>query len=196
MSSLASRNTRTERPSGPASRATSARFARRIGYAASLLPTALLTPALVAAGRSDLARAWWARVDEQDPAALSSTRRPGAWRLSGHALMSVPLGLLALIPVGVEILFVLRGVLYPVFEHGPYDHAWGGPSMAGAWAAHFLIGLALAAAGLGALWLLNRLHSRLAGWTWGRKVGAGPVCALPVLFTAGVVLVIAWTHQL
>ncbi|WP_426368327.1 hypothetical protein [Streptomyces sp. E-08] len=193
MSSLGSRGTRTERP---ASRATSARSARRIGYAASLLPAALLTPALVAAGRSDLARAWWARVDEQDSAALSSARRPGAWRLSAHALMSVPLGLLALVPVGVEVLFVLRGVLYPVVDHGPYDHSWGGPSMAGAWAAHFLIGLALAAAGLGALWLLNRLHSRLAGWTWGRRVGAGPVCALPVLLAAGVVLVIAWTHQL
>ncbi|MFD8206656.1 hypothetical protein ACFV2S_09670 [Streptomyces sp. NPDC059695] len=179
-----------------ASPVASRRFVSRIGHAASLLPASLITLGLVAAGRSDRARAWWARVDGQDPAAPSSARRPGAGRLAAHALMSVPLGLLALVPVGVEILFVLRGVLYPVVDHGPYDHSWGGPSMAGAWAAHFLVGLALAVAGLGVLWLLDRLHFRLAGWTWGRKVGAGAVCALPVLCAAGVVLVIAWTHQL
>ncbi|MFF3772768.1 hypothetical protein [Streptomyces sp. NPDC002232] len=173
---------------------TAARCAGRIGHAASLLPAALLTLGVVAAGRPDPARAWWARVDGQDPAAPS--RRPGAWRLVGHALTDIPLGLLALVPVGLEILFVLRGVLYPVVEDGPYDHAWGGPGLAGAWAAHFLIGLALAVAGLGALWLLDRLHHRLAGWTWGREVGAGAVCALPVLCAAGGVLVVAWTHQL
>ncbi|MFB7592247.1 hypothetical protein [Streptomyces sp. NPDC056169] len=110
--------------------------------------------------------------------------------------MCVPLGLLALVPLGVEILLVLRGVLYPLVDQGPYDHSWGGPTMGGAWVVHFLVALPFAALGLGALGQLSRLHSRLAGGMWGRKVGLWPVLALVASTGAGVVLVIAWTHQL
>ncbi|WP_426402935.1 hypothetical protein ACN9M0_01210 [Streptomyces sp. R-07] len=196
MSFLTSRRARDERPSGSGARLVPPRRASRIGYAAALLPASLVTLGAVAAGRSDKTRAWWARAGEQESAARSSPGRPGAWRLSAHALLCVPLGLLALIPVGIEILFVLRGVLYPLVDHGPYDHSWGGPSMAGAWIVHFLVALPFAAAGLGALWLLGRLHSRLAGWMWGRRVGPGPVLALLLSSVAGFVLVIAWIHQL
>jgi hypothetical protein len=108
----------------------------------------------------------------------------------------MPLGLLALIPLGVEILCVLRGVLYPLVDHGPYDDSWGGPSAGGAWLAHFGVAIPLAVAGVGALWLLGRLHSRLAGWMWGRRVGFGPVVALVAASAGGVVLVIAWIHQI
>ncbi|MFC9392919.1 hypothetical protein ACFTWS_07130 [Streptomyces sp. NPDC057027] len=195
MSFLASRRTRNEPPAA-GSRFVSARFASRVEYAAVLLPAALLTLGAVAAGRTDKARAWWARAAEQEAAERSSPRGPGAWRLTAHALLCVPLGLLALIPVGIELLFVLRGVLYPLVDHGPYDHSWGGPSMLGAWVVHFLVGVPFAAAGLGALALLGRLHSRIAGWMWGRKVGVGPVLALLVSSAAGVVFVIAWVHQL
>ncbi|MGW8761066.1 hypothetical protein ACWGN5_01060 [Streptomyces sp. NPDC055815] len=156
----------------------------------------MVTVGAVVAGRSDWARAWWARVDAPDPALPAASRRPGAGRLLAHALVCVPLGLLALIPVGIEVLFVLRGVLYGLVDQGPYDHSWGGPTMAGAWITHFLVALPFAAAGLGALWLLDRLRSRLAGQLWGRRVGAGPVFALLVSSAAGVLLVIAWIHQL
>ncbi|MEU2503616.1 hypothetical protein ABZ621_02785 [Streptomyces sp. NPDC007863] len=174
--------------------AAAAGFGRRAGYAAALLPVALATAGLVVAGRADRAREWWARVGEEDPAAAA--RRPGAGRLLVHALVCVPLGLIALVPVGVELLFVLRGVLYPLVESGPYDHSWGGPTLAGAWAAHFLVSLPFAAAGLGALGLLHRLYHRLAGGLWGRRVGLWPVLALLVTALACTVLVIAWTHQL
>lgn len=196
MSFLASRRTRDERRRGPGSPVVPALFASRVGYAAALLPAAVVTLGALAAGRAEQAGSWWARAGEQDPTTLTPERRPGAWRLVAHALVCVPLGLVALIPVGIEILFVLRGVLYPLVDHGPYDHSWGGPSMAGAWAVHFLVALPFAAAGLGALWLLARLHTRLAGRLWGRRVGAGPVLALLVSSVAGVVLVIAWIHQL
>ncbi|MDV9190805.1 hypothetical protein R6L23_21755 [Streptomyces sp. SR27] len=172
------------------------RFARRVGYAAVLLPASFVTVGAVAVGRSDKARAWWARACEQGSTAQTATRRPGAARLLAHALLCVPLGLLALIPVGVEILFVLRGVLYPLVDHGPYNHSWGGPSVGGAWLAHFGVSLPFAVAGLGALWLLGRLHSRLAGWMWGRRVGLGPVVVTAAASAGGVALVIAWIHQL
>ncbi|GGS75453.1 hypothetical protein GCM10010222_15660 [Streptomyces tanashiensis] len=193
---LASRRTRDERHRGSGSPVVPARFASRVGYAAALLPAAVVTLGALAAGRAERAGAWWARAGEQDPTTRAPERRPGAWRLVAHALVCVPLGLLALVPVGIEVLFVLRGVLYPLVDHGPYDHSWGGPSMAGAWAVHFLAALPFAAAGLGALWLLARLHTRLAGRLWGRRAGAGPVLALLVSSVAGVLLVIAWIHQL
>ncbi|MGW7368495.1 hypothetical protein ACWGI8_35000 [Streptomyces sp. NPDC054841] len=172
------------------------RFVRRIGYAVTLLPASIATVGMVAAGRSDTARRWWAQAGEQDSAAQSSGRRPGAARLLAHAVLCVPLGLLSLIPIGMEILFILRGVLYPLVDPGPYTTSWGGPSTGGAWLAHFGVGLLSAIAGLGALWLLSRLHARLAGGMWGRTVGIAPYLVTAVALAAGVMLVIAWTHQL
>lgn len=170
-------------------------FARRVGYAAVLLPASVATVGAVAVGRSDRARMWWARAGEQGSTAQTSSGGPGAARLLAHALLCVPLGLLALIPVGIEILCVLRGVLYPLVDHGPYTHSWGGPSVAGAWLAHFGVGVPFAVAGVGALWLLGRLHSSLAGWMWGREVGLGPVFAAAAASVGGVAVVIAWIHQ-
>lgn len=175
------------------------RFGRQVGYAAALLPIAVWSIGAVAGGRADRARARWARVaglEEAAEAAEAAGVRPGPVRLLAHALPAVPLGLLALIPVGVEILFVLRGVFYGLVDHGPYDHSWGGPTAGGAWLAHFGIGLPCAAAGLIVLWLLNRLHARLAGGMWGLRVGLWPVLVTVLACVGGVALTIAWIHQL
>ena len=175
------------------------RVGRRVGYAAALLPVAVGSIGAVAVGRADRARAWWARVadlEDAAEAAEASGVRPGPVRLLAHALLAVPLGLLALIPVGVEILFVLRGVFYGLVDHGPYNHSWGGPTAGGAWLAHFGIGLPCAVAGLIVLWLLNRLHARLAGGMWGRRVGFGPGLVTVLACVGGVALMIAWIHQL
>jgi hypothetical protein len=161
-----------------------------------MLPASVATVGALAVGRSDKARRWWARSGEQGSVTQTSSGGPGAVRLLAHALLCVPLGLLALIPVGIEILCVLRGVLYPLADRGPYNHSGGGPSVGGAWLAHFGVAAPFAAAGVGALWLLGLLHSRLAGWMWGRKVGLGPVIATAAASVGGVVLVIAWIHQL
>lgn len=169
--------------------------ARRVGYAAVLLPASVVTVGAVMVGRADRACEWWARAGEQGSARQTSGGRPGAARLLAHALLCVPLGLLALIPVGVEILFVLRGVLYPLVDQGPYDDSWGGPSVVGAWLAHFGVGVPFAVAGVGALWLLGGLHSRLAGWIGGRRVGLGPCVTTAAASVGGVALVIAWIHQ-
>jgi hypothetical protein len=194
MAVRATHRTRNAAESGP--RVIRSRFVRRIGYAATLLPASIAMVGMVAAGRSDMARRWWAQAGELDSAAQASGRRPGAARLLAHALLCVPLGLLSLIPIGMEILFILRGVLYPLVQPGPYTTAWGGPSTGGAWLAHFGVGLFAAIAGLGALWLLSRLHARLAGGMWGRRVGIAPFLVTAAALAAGVMLVIAWTHQL
>ncbi|MFC1400788.1 MULTISPECIES: hypothetical protein [Streptacidiphilus] len=197
MAVITARHSRRTSPSQATPGRSVRRFGRRVGYAAALLPIAVGTVAAVAVGRADRARTWWARVAEQQPELTEgSGPRPGPVRLLAHAVLAVPLGLLALIPVGVEILFVLRGVCYGLVDHGPYDHSWGGPTAGGAWLAHFGIGLPCAAGGVLVLWLLNRLHARLAGRLWGRRVGFGPVLLTVLACVGGVALMTAWIHQL
>jgi hypothetical protein len=52
------------------------------------------------------------------------------------------------------LILVLRGVLYPTFGSGDLRNSWGGPTMAGAWAAHLAVcvGMLLTASFLLALW--------------------------------------------
>jgi hypothetical protein len=38
---------------------------------------------------------------------------------------------------------VPNGILYPLFDSANLNHSWGGPTLAGAWAVHLALGLAL-----------------------------------------------------
>src|SRR5258705_5182009 len=104
-----------------------------------------------------------------------ATRRLAA---AGHAAVGLALGVLAVIPVAVLAVVVARGVLYGIVDGGPYDTSWGGPTRAGAWAAHFLIGVPLAVLALFALSGLAALH---AGW--GRLIAGEPGNRWVVLVT-------------
>jgi hypothetical protein len=128
-------------------------------------------------------------------ATLAGGRPPRARRLL-HAGMGMLLGTLALLPVGLEAFFVARGVLYGFIDQGPYDNAWGGPTRAGAWLAHFGIGLLFAAAGLALLWCIAQLHRKLgARWLRGEPTGAWVVPTALLAAAAGAVLVLAWLRQ-
>jgi hypothetical protein len=98
-------------------------------------------------------------------AATLARGRPRRARRLAHAAMGIFWGTLSLLPVGLEVFFVVRGVLYGVVDRGPYDNAWGGPTRAGAWLAHFGLGLLFAAAGLALLWGIAQVHRRL-GARW------------------------------
>jgi hypothetical protein len=41
------------------------------------------------------------------------------------------------------LIVVLRGVLYPLIEADDLRDSWGGPTLAGAWAVHFALGVAI-----------------------------------------------------
>src|SRR5262249_52471148 len=126
---------------------------------------------------------------------LAGGRPPRGRRLL-HSGMGILLGTLSLLPVGLEVFFVARGVLYGVVDQGPYDNAWGGPMRAGAWLAHFGIGLLFAAAGLALLLCIAQLHRKLgARWLRGERTGAWVVPTAVIAAAAGVVLVLAWLHQ-
>jgi hypothetical protein len=119
-----------------------------------------------------------------------------ARRSVGHAVAGLVLGVVALVPLAFLVVFVLRGVFYGIVDRGPYDTSWGGPGRAGAWFVHFLVGIPIALAGLGALAGIAALHRRL-----GVALDGGPRPRWLVPVTAAVVGVVAvfvvlWSRQI
>ncbi|MFI6232211.1 hypothetical protein ACIBD9_01465 [Micromonospora sp. NPDC050784] len=172
---------------------------RSLAYCATLVPVAVLTLVTAPLGGAGAAVARWRALRTtllgMPPTAVPG-RRPGTVAVLGHALLSLLVGAVALLPLGVELLMVLRGVLYGVVDPGPYDHSWGGPTRAGAWLAHFLVGLPLAAAGLAALIGIAAVHQRLTRRLDGER---GPLWLLPTVLlmaVAGALLFVAWTRQI
>ncbi|MGC5289177.1 hypothetical protein [Micromonospora sp. DT231] len=172
---------------------------RSLAYCATLVPVALLALVTVPWGGAGAAVARWRALRTGllgAPPTPAPGRRPGPVAVLGHALLSLLLGAVALLPLGVQVLLVLRGVLYGVVDPGPYDHSWGGPSRAGAWLAHFLVGLPIAAAGLAALVGIAAVHQLLTRRLDGER---SPLWLIPttlLMALAGAVLFVAWTHQI
>ncbi|WP_410822359.1 hypothetical protein [Micromonospora sp. 050-3] len=187
----------------PTARSRSYRVVRLAGrslvYCATLVPVAVLTLVTAPLGGAGAAAARWRALRTgllgMPPTAVPA-RRPGTVAVLGHALLSLLVGAVALLPLGVELLVVLRGVLYGLVDSGPYVGAWGGPTRAGAWLAHFLIGLPMAAAGLAALIGIAAVHQRLTRRLDGER---GPLWLLPTVLLmalAGALLFVGWTRQI
>lgn len=169
---------------------------RSLVYCATLIPVALL--ALVTAPLGGPVARWRSlrtRLLGLPPTAAPG-RRPGTVAVLGHAVLSLLLGVVALLPLGVELLMVLRGVLYGLVDSGPYDNSWGGPTRAGAWLAHFLVGLPLAAAGLAALIGIAAVHQRLTAGLDGEPRPPWLIPTTLLMASAGALLFVAWTHQI
>jgi hypothetical protein len=170
---------------------------RSLAYCALLLPLSLAALFAVFLGGQGWAVASWRtmRTSLLDLPAVPP-RRPRPVAVVGHALSSLLLAVMALVPLGVELLWLLRGVLYGFVDRGPYDHSWGGPSRAGAWVAHLLIGTPEALAGLAALAGIAALHQRLTAALDGVRA---PRWLMPTVVVAGLataLLFVAWTRQL
>ncbi|MFI1996535.1 hypothetical protein [Actinoplanes sp. NPDC020271] len=170
------------------------RIGQPVLYCAGLALVSTAALGLALAGRAPasarLATAWQSRLGPVPE--LPGRFLPAAT----NAGMGLLLGLLALIPLGFEVIFPIRGLGYGWVDSGPYDTAWGGPSRAGAWTAHALIGAALAVIGLAMMTGIAALHRR---WT-GRLAGApGGVWVLPVAIVsgaAGALFFIGWLQQI
>ncbi|MEU7869223.1 hypothetical protein [Dactylosporangium sp. NPDC049140] len=119
-----------------------------------------------------------------------------ARRRAGPVAAGLVLGVVALVPLAFLVIFVLRGVLYGIVDRGPYDNSWGGPSRAGAWFVHFLVGIPILLAGLGALAGIAALHRRLSVALDGgpRPRWLVPVTVAVVVFV--VVFVVLWSRQI
>jgi len=113
-------------------------------YALIALPLAVVGVVLAAAGRHDTARALQARacralldVDLGQPGAVT-----GRGAVLGHALLSVPVNAAVLILTIYFWTVVLVNVACPWRpDTDDLSNAWGGPTLAGAWAVHAAGGL-------------------------------------------------------
>src|SRR5690348_15933314 len=106
------------------------RIGQAVLYCSGLSLVSAASLGLAVAGRpataARLSSGWQSRIGR--PAELPGRFLPAA----GNAVMGLLLGLLALIPLGVEVAFVARGIFYGWVDHGPYDTSWGGPTRGGA----------------------------------------------------------------
>ncbi|MEO3817170.1 hypothetical protein [Plantactinospora sp. B24E8] len=171
---------------------------RSLAYGA-LLP--LVAPAAlptVLFGRAGTALSWWralrTRVLGAPPAEVR--RRAGWLAVAGHGLLSLLLGAAALPPLGVQLLMVLRGMLYGLVVPGPYDHAWGGPTLAGAWVVHFLVGIPTSAAGLALLLAIAALHQRLTAALDGQRLRPWVLPVALLICVAMGLFFVAWLQQI
>ncbi|MGC4946993.1 hypothetical protein ACLQ2N_12445 [Streptomyces sp. DT224] len=135
----------------PARRPLPRRAALLLVHALLALPATVLALVLAvtgnasAAGRlqrrlASLAGATAPRADAPIPHAPDRFRT-----VVGPALRGLPANVLAFALASPSVLLLLtRGLLYPLATAGEdTSHAWGGPTPAGAWAAHLAIALAM-----------------------------------------------------
>jgi hypothetical protein len=59
-------------------------------------------------------------------------------------------------------IFIARGVLYPIFGADHLEQSWGGPSLIGAWLAHFIQGPPLLLIITFILWPVRKQQARIA----------------------------------
>lgn len=79
-----------------------------------------------------------------------------------HSLASLPADLVSFaLMAPAWAVFITRGVLYPIFGADNLDKSWGGPSLAGAWVAHFIQGPPLLLALTLVLWPISSFQARL-----------------------------------
>lgn len=173
------------------------------GRGALLLPRGLAALAATLAGRAAFATRMLhpsgtgsAKAGMRSANAGSGSAKAGVGQRIWASVAALLLGVLALIPVGAEALCVARGLFYGLVDRGPYDQSWGGPTLAGAWAAHFAISLPFVALGLLVLAGLDGLHRQLAAPLAGRRTPAWAVPVALVACAAGALLFTAWLRQI
>ncbi|MEU9842560.1 sensor domain-containing protein, partial [Actinomadura sp. NPDC048032] len=95
------------------------------------------------------ARGRWTRRRRASSSSLLDvpSGRPGRFRTILHALLSLPLGVLSFLAATYGWGIVVLNLFYParwlIGMGGSLKDAWGGPTLAGAWAVHATGGLVM-----------------------------------------------------
>lgn len=139
-------------------------FAGRGVHALVALPVGLVTLAAACVGLGGPAgRAQRSLVRRLLRVDLPTARPPRAGRVVRHNLAALPANLVtSAVMTPAVVLFVTRGVLYPLVGGDNLEAAWGGPTLAGAWTVHFLGALATVLALVLLLWPVTAYQARLA----------------------------------
>ncbi|MEW9520800.1 hypothetical protein [Streptomyces tubercidicus] len=169
-----------------------AEAARHAGLAVTLFPAGALALCSTLTGHREAARRRWLRAGPLPLGAPS----PGVARLVFHGALTILLGVVALLLAGALALAVARGLLYGFVDRTPHVNDWGGPSLAGAWLAHFAVSVPCVALALVILTGLTRLNRHTTAPLRGER---RPAWALPTAALAcvlGLLFVIAFVHQL
>jgi hypothetical protein len=119
-----------------------------------------------------------------------------AGRAATHAVLGVLLGAFFWWLAWMAAVATARGPFYGVVVPGPYDDAWGGPGLVGAWAAHAWVWVAAVAVLAALWWALVGLHRRVTEHLVGerRRVWTVPLSVVVALGAA--LLVVAWVRQI
>jgi hypothetical protein len=160
-------------------------------YCAAMLPLSVASLGATLTGRARSAARWWLRLGRSN-----EQPRSGPLVVAGHAVLSFLLGVTALVPFGLILAFIFRGVCYGLVDHGPYDNSWGGPSRAGAWLAHFLISLPIAGVAVLLLVGIAVLHGRLSMVLAGRRPAAWVLVVALLAPLPAVAFFFAWLQQI
>jgi hypothetical protein len=94
------------------------RLGRRLLYCAALLPVAASALIAVPIGKARTAAGWWLALRARLLGRAEPPGRPRVRMVAGHAVLSLLLGFVALVPFGVLLAFVFRGVLYGLVDPG------------------------------------------------------------------------------
>ncbi|MEV0298492.1 hypothetical protein [Nocardia sp. NPDC050710] len=117
-------------------------------------------------------------------------------RVTAHSGLGAASGLVAWFLAFLAVVAAVRGIAYPLVAANDYENSWGGPTLAGAWVVHALLGVGLLPAWTAVLAGLGAIQVRLAGRLLGRAGPPWPVPVSVLLAAGGVVLFIAWLDQI
>ncbi|MEV8033000.1 hypothetical protein [Streptomyces sp. NPDC086182] len=111
---------------------------RRTAYAPAALPLGVACVPLSLLGAPT---GRWQRALAQRLLGLpAGAEPPGPLRGLAHALLAAPLNLLVLVVTGLGWSVVPMNLGWPLRAGSDYADSWGGPTFAGAWAFHALVG--------------------------------------------------------
>lgn len=164
---------------------------RRAAHGLGLVPASLGELAFVLAGQPSRAAEGARRH-----AGVRGGGPVGTGRTATHAVLGVLLGAFFWWLAWMAAVATARGPFYGFVVAGPYDDAWGGPGLVGAWAAHAWVWVATVVVLALLWWALVGLHRRVTEHLVGerRRVWAVPVSVLVALGAA--LLVAAWVLQI
>lgn len=135
-----------------------AEAARRTGYAALALPISITLLLAIPLGKAATIRRLKSALAER--LLRVPTADTGSLRM---LVRSLPADVLAFILVAPAWgVFLVNGVLYPVFDADHLERSWGGPTLAGAWVAHFIQGPPLILVITLLLWPISRWQAAVA----------------------------------